>query len=234
MYWPVTAGGLALTHPTLRVASFLAGRETGPLPQLPDRELVAGYLRRKPAVLQGLPLNNDEIDYLIGLKDLPATGPSGSREALLADFHRRWEAGQAGPPTEEEEEKVAELWQECYRRLVKEVEPTAPPKLPAMEQLVNDFINRGTEVAGRKQQTLSPYWRWVVYTYGPSLLEALGTFRFLITELVPLQLILEARGGPAAELEGSGAGPASAPASARAAPARGPVARQGGSEDIPF
>jgi hypothetical protein len=35
----------------------------------------------------------------------------------------------------------------------------------------------------------------VVYAYGPSLLEALGTFRFLMTELVPLQLILETRGG---------------------------------------
>jgi hypothetical protein len=84
--------------------------------------------------------------------------------------------------------------------LVSEIEPQGPPALPSMERLVSDFINRGTEVSGRKQETLSEYWRWVVYTYGPSLLEALGTFRFLMTELVPLQLILETRGGlPSAE-----------------------------------
>ncbi len=63
-----------------------------------------------------------------------------------------------------------------------------------MERLVQDFIARGGEVTGRGQSVLTPYWRWVVYTYGPSLLGALGTFRFLLTELVPLQLILENRG----------------------------------------
>jgi hypothetical protein len=41
----------------------------------------------------------------------------------------------------------------------------------------------------------------VVYTYGPSLLEALGTFRFLMTELVPLQMILEGRRSARWELE---------------------------------
>jgi hypothetical protein len=63
-----------------------------------------------------------------------------------------------------------------------------------MERLVKDFIERGSEVSGHTQTQLSAYWRWVVYAYGPSLLEALGTFRFLMTELVPLQLILENRG----------------------------------------
>ena len=62
-----------------------------------------------------------------------------------------------------------------------------------MESLVKDFIARGSEVGGREQKGLSKYWQWIVYTYGPALLEALGTFRFLLTELVPLQLILENR-----------------------------------------
>ena len=70
-----------------------------------------------------------------------------------------------------------------------------------MEQLVDDFIRRGGEVSGRGQTGLTPYWRWVVYTYGPALLEALGTFRFLMTELVPLQLILENRRSARWELE---------------------------------
>jgi len=48
---------------------------------------------------------------------------------------------------------------------------------------------------GKKQAQLRPYWRWVLATYGPALLEALGTFRFLPTELVPLGLVLNQGGG---------------------------------------
>ncbi len=40
-----------------------------------------------------------------------------------------------------------------------------------------------------QQAGLSAYWRWILYIYGPQILDFLGTFRFLITELVPLQLI---------------------------------------------
>jgi hypothetical protein len=47
--------------------------------------------------------------------------------------------------------------------------------------------------AKSKRTNLSVYWQWVVYTYGPQLLSALGTFRFLVTELVPLQLIVRNR-----------------------------------------
>jgi hypothetical protein len=58
-----------------------------------------------------------------------------------------------------------------------------------METLVKDFIERGADLSAGAQKDLSPYWRWVLYIYGPQILEQLGTFRFLITELVPLQLV---------------------------------------------
>jgi hypothetical protein len=83
------------------------------------------------------------------------------------------------------------------------VHAQTPAATPGLEALVADFVARSGEVAGRtpaegrtrktrrKQRTnLSAYWQWVVYTYGPQLLDSLGTFRFLITELVPLQLIV--------------------------------------------
>ena len=54
-----------------------------------------------------------------------------------------------------------------------------------------DFIQRGSELGGREQVSLGVYWQWVVYTYGLPLLDAVGSFRFLLTELVPLPLILE-------------------------------------------
>ena len=60
---------------------------------------------------------------------------------------------------------------------------------------VDNFIECGAELSDGKQQTLSAYWRWILYTYGPQILNELGTFRFLITELVPLQLITQWRLG---------------------------------------
>jgi hypothetical protein len=85
-------------------------------------------------------------------------------------------------------------WSQFHAQLTATIRPLAPDATPGLEHLVKDFIERGGEVGGRKQPGLSPYWQWVVYTYGPPLLEALGTFRFLLTELVPLQLIFERRG----------------------------------------
>jgi hypothetical protein len=58
-----------------------------------------------------------------------------------------------------------------------------------MKTLVNDFIARGKEISSGQQQGLDPYWRWILCTYGPEILQRFGSFRFLITELVPLQLI---------------------------------------------
>ena len=50
-------------------------------------------------------------------------------------------------------------------------------------------VARGSEVRTTEQHGLSGYWRWVLAIYGPQILERCGSFRFLFTELVPLQLI---------------------------------------------
>jgi hypothetical protein len=49
------------------------------------------------------------------------------------------------------------------------------------------------ELSAGKQKGLSSYWRWILYLYGPQILQKFGTFRFLIPELVPMQLIGEQR-----------------------------------------
>ena len=66
-----------------------------------------------------------------------------------------------------------------------------PAQTPHLKALMADFIQRGSELGGREQVSLGVYWQWVVYTYGLPLLDAVGSFRFLLTELVPLPLILE-------------------------------------------
>ncbi len=83
----------------------------------------------------------------------------------------------------------ASEWKTFYSMFFQEVSPQAPTPNQVMETLVKDFIERGADLSVGAQKDLSPYWRWVLYIYGPQILEQLGTFRFLITELVPLQLV---------------------------------------------
>jgi hypothetical protein len=206
VYWPITAGGLALTHPLLHVATYLRGRRDEPRLLFPSRDLVAAFLRLREKSLHEARLSGDEYKFLLGQTET-LKGWQGGRDELLERAERRGRRSETRRVSDEEiNEATGELWEQLYQEVLPEIRPEGPPPLPALEQLVEDFIRRGGEVSGKKQKSLSPYWRWVVYTYGPSLLEALGTFRFLITELVPLQLILESRGAVGDELEGGGAG----------------------------
>jgi hypothetical protein len=121
-------------------------------------------------------------------------------------------------PVQRFDKRAAVSWGYYYNALARLLGPAKPDDTPAMQRLVNDFIARGTKVSGRKQAGLSPYWQWALYTYGPQLLEALGTFRFLLTELVPLQLIYHNRiGGSSLGGEAAASGTVDA-----------------GAEDIPF
>jgi hypothetical protein len=82
-------------------------------------------------------------------------------------------------------------WSTFYNSFTNTFMANKPETNQVMEALVNDFIQRGSEVSNRHQASLSPYWRWILSIYGPQILDSLGTFRFLITELVPLQLIIQ-------------------------------------------
>jgi len=102
-------------------------------------------------------------------------------------------------------------WGGYFRLLAAEVKASGPAQRQVMEALVGDFIARGSELTDGNQTGLSPYWRWVLYIYGPQILDDLGSFRFLITELVPLQLINQKYGHGDAE---DGSSPDAAEASA--------------------
>jgi hypothetical protein len=164
LYWPITAGGLALAHPLMHVAAYLRGHAGWEEPPVPDEEIVAAYLWKREEDVRKHALTGGELNFL------PTLDPS------LPNMH------------------LSRAQIEEFRK----------PEMASMEALVQDFIARGSEVSGRGQATLSPYWRWVVYAYGPSLLQSLGTFRFLLTELVPLQLILENRGLTSGSVDAGG------------------------------
>lgn len=80
-------------------------------------------------------------------------------------------------------------WGVYYSSLLRPIRPTEPQETKVMKTLVNDFIARGSDLSAGRQKGLTSYWRWILCTYGPQILRSFGTFRFLITELVPLQLI---------------------------------------------
>ena len=80
-------------------------------------------------------------------------------------------------------------WARYYKQLLEPLDPVAPADTAATKSLTQDFIARGTTISQGAQTTLTSYWRWILSVYGPEIRERFGTFRFLNTELVPLQLL---------------------------------------------
>jgi hypothetical protein len=110
-----------------------------------------------------------------------------------AETHRqrkRLEPPRDRPPGWDTQENE---WSEYYEWLLQRLKEAEPKDTKVMKTLVDDFIQRGQKISAGKQKGLSPYWRWILYTYGPQILQKFGTFRFLIPELVPMQLIGEQR-----------------------------------------
>lgn len=113
-----------------------------------------------------------------------------------AQFAESWRTRERPQPPDEREvvwDQVANEWGEYYRGLMEPLAEAEPEETKVMAALVADFIQRGKQISGGQQEGLSAYWRWVLYTYGPQILQRFGTFRFLITELVPMRLIDEQR-----------------------------------------
>ncbi len=120
----------------------------------------------------------------LGLRQL------GLTQALYARQQHEWLAQQSLPKQREPLwQQVDTTWGGFYIRCCQALSLSEPTSNAVLETLVNDFIARGGELSNDRQTTLSPYWRWILYLYGPQILAAFGSFRFLFTELVPLQLI---------------------------------------------
>jgi hypothetical protein len=132
---------------------------------------------------------------LIDLVSQDVVPPPGISSVLTSDDTFHWSRMERGH---------AEL--QRFRMVhggIREVKPT-PSKV--METHVEDFVKRGGEISAQKIQKISNYWHWILYTYGPQILDKFGTFRFLITELVPVQLILQRRMGVTSAIDNNTSG----------------------------
>lgn len=83
------------------------------------------------------------------------------------------------------------MWQEWYVGRAKLLEPVAPKSTPATEALVQRFLERGRKI-GQPGKDLSGYWRWVLHTLGPDILDAYGSYELVGTDLVPVDVIRRA------------------------------------------
>ncbi|MCA9493404.1 MAG: hypothetical protein KC621_25915, partial [Myxococcales bacterium] len=79
-------------------------------------------------------------------------------------------------------------WGAWYAHRLAPIAPLEPTSTPEQDDQVKRFVERGTRI-GRPGAPLAPYWRWVLHTLGPDVLDAYGSFDFVATDLVPVQLI---------------------------------------------
>jgi hypothetical protein len=136
-----------------------------------DPEVAEGWLYW-PITAGGLGLRDPMVvvaQYAAGGRDLPAAPAPDARPA-------DWDVRDND-------------WGAFYAQFLEAIAPLEPEETKVMKTLLDDFIARGAEVSAGRQRGLASYWRWILCTYGPQVLRRFGTFRFLITELVPLQLI---------------------------------------------
>jgi hypothetical protein len=104
------------------------------------------------------------------------------------------EAPEAYTPDIENKKNV---WAVYYEALLEPITPREPDKSAILDGLAADFVQRKAEMKGETPSPaaseLAPYWRWVLSTHGPDMLEAFGTYRFLLHELLPIHLIRSGR-----------------------------------------
>jgi hypothetical protein len=174
----------------------------------PDQGIVAGL---RETIRERFPLDDDREEIPDAWLYWPITaGGLGLKNPLLiagqyAEAYDMLEKPAVPTERDTDWENESNDWSRFYETLLDPLSPDAPTQTPVMQTLTNDFIKRGGEITAGAQKDLSPYWRWVLYTYGPQILQRFGTFRFLITELVPLQLISQQRVGDSDGGSASGA-----------------------------
>ena len=92
-------------------------------------------------------------------------------------------------PSEPPDETGSQAWGKLYEASHMPCPPLKPSEDAMSQARVKDFIARGSQVQGKKQEGLKPYWRWILAAHGDDILETFGTFRFLSHHLIPLELV---------------------------------------------
>ncbi|KAL0488583.1 RVT reverse transcriptase-like protein [Acrasis kona] len=170
VYWPVTAGGLGLTHAL--VEPFIRSHKDG------GKEFY--MLSLDPPChwcpIRKCPLSVNEIKAKTG----------GSTDP----YSITW--------TQEEQAERAWTYMNSYAESSVAAWPQPdldPPATEEFNKLVAMFCSRGSEMRQSVQTNLSTYWKWIVFNYSDQVLSTFGSLEFASAGSIPINLILSTKRG---------------------------------------
>ncbi|KAL0487230.1 RT86 [Acrasis kona] len=165
VYWPVTAGGLGLTHALIE--PFVRTHNMGP-----DYYLIVSSVPKAWSPIHKRHMIVNEIKA--------KTGGSNDQNMI------KWTA-------EEEAERSWTYKFEFQVGTTKpDVEP---PRTEEFDKLVAMFCSRGSEMRQSRQSNLSTYWKWIVFNYSDQVLSTFGSLEFASAGSIPINLILSTKKG---------------------------------------
>ncbi|KAJ3129755.1 hypothetical protein HK098_000124 [Nowakowskiella sp. JEL0407] len=228
-YWPITAGGLAVINPLVTLSAF---RKT--LQEKSTTSVqIAGFKALGPladTVSTSKPTtgrqswdseddDDDEDDYseegawdgteaVKAKEDNPAdryykvyiTKDGGNEIVDVIWIPPKWQTA-AGHTN----------WGTTYSTSMTTADPASPARTIYLEKLVEEFVNRGSDVRGTDSKKsrnkykkvtvkevdnwnrLGNYWKWVLCSYSQQVLDTFGSLGFTNAQLIPLALISEIR-----------------------------------------
>ncbi|KAI8804953.1 hypothetical protein BJ742DRAFT_423937 [Cladochytrium replicatum] len=121
------------------------------------------------------------------------TSPSTpQKEPMLLWVPRKWET------------ETANYWGSQYSTLTDTADPMQPKKTGQLELLIEEFVDRGSDVRGSSSKKSAPitksswgrlgnYWKWIICTYSEQVLQMFGSLGLTSAQLIPLALISEIR-----------------------------------------
>ncbi|KAL0491356.1 hypothetical protein AKO1_009902 [Acrasis kona] len=165
-YWPVTAGGLGLTHALIE--PFINYHH-----QVQDYQVQITIVPKDWCPIRRRNMNVREIKE--------KTGGDPNAEAIS------W-------TNEEEAERVWTYWKN-FGVLAGGKHDLDPPHTAEFDKLVAMFCSRGSEMRQSGQSNLSTYWKWIVFNYSDQVLSTFGSLEFASAGSIPINLILSTKRG---------------------------------------
>ncbi|KAJ5068051.1 hypothetical protein M0811_12637 [Anaeramoeba ignava] len=182
LFFPVSSGGLGLNHVGLNLASFEQHyfEESKQFLRMKKRPIRRKFIRKK---VRKFPIKKRTF----GIKKMKRIKIVKNKDSM--DLESKDDNFNGEDWKKVEDSPYASDFLEMFST----IEPCDPFESTENAALIQDFISRKNELSGKWNSNLSSYWRWVIVRFGSEILDHFGTFRFLITELVPMQLILSSK-----------------------------------------
>ncbi|KXS15572.1 hypothetical protein M427DRAFT_155281 [Gonapodya prolifera JEL478] len=203
-FWPITAGGLAVSNPCVSLTAYRSRLLT-----LAKDKVVQTY-EQSVAIVRGditVPTtkskpvadsddedgDDDEDDENVDYDEVDAEPPkpSATKNALPSDEIAVKEIKGWKPfPWETQNNMIGQTY---IFHTTRKIEPADPEQTNQHKALVAEFVNRGTEVKQKKQASLGNYYQWVLASYSQQILDQFGSLGFASAQLIPVALIMHLR-----------------------------------------